>query len=39
MTKGEFVAAVAEKAGTTKVAAAGAVDAFLEIVSEAIKSG
>lgn len=39
MTKGEFVAALAEKTGLTKSASAEAVDAFLGTVVEALKAG
>ncbi len=39
MTKAEFVAKVAEKAELKKVEAEKAVNAFLETVSEALKSG
>lgn len=39
MTKTEFVAKVAEKAELKKVNAEKAVSAFLEIVSETLKSG
>jgi len=39
MTKAEFVAAVAEKTGLTKVAAAEAVDAFVGTVTEVLKAG
>ena len=39
MTKSEFVVKLAEKAGLTKTDAEKAVNAFLETVSEALKSG
>jgi DNA-binding protein HU-beta len=39
MTKAEFVASVAEKAGLTKSAAAEAVDAFICTVTETLKAG
>lgn len=39
MTKSEFVAAVAEKAGLTKAAAAEAVDAFVGTVTGVLKAG
>lgn len=39
MTKGEFVAAVAEKTGLTKAASSEAVDAFLGTVVEVLKAG
>lgn len=39
MTKAEFVANVAEKAGLKKVDAEKAVNAFLETVSEGLKAG
>lgn len=39
MTKSEFVAAVAEKAGLTKAAAAEAVDAFVGTVTDVLKAG
>lgn len=39
MTKGEFVAAVAEKTGLTKAASVEAVDAFLGTVVETLKAG
>ena len=39
MTKAEFVAKVAEKAGLKKVDAEKAVNAFLATVSEALKAG
>jgi len=39
MTKAEFVASVAEKTGTTKAAAAEAVEAFICTVTEALKAG
>ncbi len=38
MTKSEFVAAVAEKAGLTKAAAAEAVDAFVGTVTDVLKA-
>ncbi|MHB0914492.1 MAG: HU family DNA-binding protein [Thermoleophilia bacterium] len=39
MGKSEFVSAVAEKADLNKSQAAAAVDAFLEAVTDALKSG
>lgn len=39
MTKSEFVASVAEKAGLTKAAAAEAVDAFVGTVTDVLKAG
>jgi DNA-binding protein HU-beta len=39
MTKSEFVAAVAEKAGLTKAAAAEAVEAFVCTVTGVLKAG
>lgn len=39
MNKSELVAAVAEKAGMTKVAAAAAIDAALETLVETVKKG
>lgn len=39
MTKSEFVGKIAEKAGFTKVDAEKAVNAFLETVTETLKSG
>ena len=39
MNKSELVAAVAEKAGMTKVAAAAAVDATMDAIVEALKAG
>ena len=39
MTKAEFVGKLAEKAGLTKADAEKAVNAFLETVTEALKSG
>ncbi|MBT1072858.1 HU family DNA-binding protein [Pelotalea chapellei] len=39
MTKGEFIASVAEKTGLTKAAAAEAVDAFVATVAETLKAG
>lgn len=39
MNRVEFVAALAEKTGTTKVQAEKAVAAFQEIVTEALKKG
>lgn len=39
MTKAEFVAKVADKAGLTQVQAKEAVDAFLETVTDALKGG
>ena len=39
MTKTEFVGKIAEATGFTKVDADKAVNAFLEIVTEALKSG
>jgi DNA-binding protein HU-beta len=39
MTKAELVAAMAEKAGLTKVQAKDALDAFLESVTESLKKG
>jgi DNA-binding protein HU-beta len=39
MTKSEFVVKLAEKAGLTKTDAEKAVNAFLETVSETLKSG
>jgi DNA-binding protein HU-beta len=39
MTKSEFVGKIAEKTGSTKIDAEKAVNAFLEIVTEALKSG
>lgn len=39
MTKQEFVSRVAEKSGLSKKDAAAAIDAFLDLVTEALKSG
>lgn len=39
MNKGEFVKAVAEKAGLTQVDAKKAVDAAVAVVTEALKAG
>ncbi|MDR1919869.1 MAG: HU family DNA-binding protein [Tannerellaceae bacterium] len=39
MNKTEFVAAVAEKAGISKVDAKKAIDAFIETVSSELKNG
>lgn len=39
MGKSEFVSAVADKANLNKTQAAAAVDAFLEAVTDALKSG
>ena len=39
MTKAEFVDRLAAKSGLTKKDAAGVVDAFVEVVSEALKKG
>ncbi|MDY0301788.1 MAG: HU family DNA-binding protein [Trichlorobacter sp.] len=38
MTKADFVAAVAEKAGLKKTDAANAVASFIEVVTEALKN-
>lgn len=39
MNKSEFVAAVAEKAGTSNVDAKKAVDAMLEVITEELRKG
>lgn len=39
MTKAELVAAMADKAGLTKVQAKDALDAFLDSVTESLKKG
>ena len=39
MTKAEFVAKLAEKAGLTQAQAREAVDAFIETVTDSLKSG
>ena len=39
MTKAEFVGKIAEKTGLTKVDADKAINAFLETITEALKSG
>ena len=39
MNKQEFIAEVAKKAGLTKVDATRAVDAFVEVVEEALREG
>ena len=39
MTKAELVAAIAEKAGLTKVQAKDALEGFLETVTETLKAG
>ncbi len=39
MNKGELVAAVAKKAGTTKIAANDILDAFADIVKNTVKKG
>jgi DNA-binding protein HU-beta len=39
MNKTEFVTAIAEKAGLTKVDAKKALDAFVEVVGESLASG
>ncbi|MFB9068782.1 HU family DNA-binding protein [Pseudofulvimonas gallinarii] len=39
MNKAEFVSAVADAAGMSKVDAARAVDAFADVVSKALKAG
>lgn len=39
MNKGEFVAAVADEAGMSKVDGAKAVEAFIDVVKKALKKG
>ena len=39
MNKADFVAAVAEKTDLSKAAAAGAVDAVIEVITKALKKG
>jgi len=39
MHKSDFVAAVAEKTGLSRVKAAETVDAFLDVITETLKSG
>ena len=39
MTKAELIAAIAAKTGETKKVAAASVDAFTEVVTEALKKG
>ena len=39
MNKGEFVKAIADKAGLTQADAKKAVDATLEVITEALKAG
>ena len=39
MTKGEFVAAVAEKSGMSKTDATAAVDAVFDVIQEALQKG
>ena len=39
MTKAEFVDKLAAKSGLTKKDAAGVVDAFVEVISDALKQG
>lgn len=39
MTKGEFVAQLAEKTGTTKAQAEASTNAFLAIITEALTNG
>ena len=39
MNKAEFVAAVSEKTDLSKAAAAGAVDAVIEVITKALKKG
>lgn len=39
MNKAEFVSAVAEKTDLSKAAAAGAVDAVIEVITKALKKG
>lgn len=39
MTKADFVDKLAAKSGLTKKDAAGVVDAFVEVITEALKSG
>ena len=39
MTKAELVAAIAEKAGLSRMQAKGALDAFLDSVTDSLKSG
>ncbi len=39
MTKAEFIAQVADEMEISKIAAAGLVDAFLKVTTDALKSG
>lgn len=39
MNKAEFIAAVADKSELSKAAAAGAVDAVIEVITKALKKG
>ena len=39
MNKAEFIASVAEKTDLSKAAAAGAVDAVIEVITKALKKG
>ena len=39
MNKTEFIKAIAEKAGLTQKDAAAAVDAFIDVVADALKAG